>query len=391
MMLLENYDRNHPPRIYVHIPFCRRKCAYCSFYSIPSGLAGERVRVGYFKRLASESALIREYFNGDFPSIYIGGGTPNLPENIGYVSEILQILGNSAEISMESNVSFVTEGMLDMLRGRITRLSVGVQSFSRRDRIRIGRYDDTDLLYGVLLPARKCGVVSALNLDFITNFDKRERFVPLFSKFAEHCGNSGFELPEHISLYSLQVEQGTAYSRLVGEGLRAVPDDAAQARQLKREWEYLAGMGYEHYEVSAFARSGNYCRHNLGYWTGDGFLGIGSHASSRCYFSDGTGLEIKCGISAAEYAASNVFSGYETGHLGRTDIAVELVLAGLRTKFGVSVSRLGELCDSDRLERLISFCRKSDGFVVSDGSIRIREDMMLFCEYYIRRVSDFLE
>ncbi len=392
LLFIESFDPYNPPLVYIHVPFCRRRCAYCSFYSVPLGLNTADTQKAYFRKLISEVKAVRSYFKGAFPSIYIGGGTPNLPENIEYVCEVLDILGDSNEITVECNSSFLTEAALEALYKRATRFSVGVQSFSKRARNKIGRYDELDLLYGVLMKMKgarqksKCDF-PLLNLDFITNFEERETFIPLFSRFANYCANSHIDLPEHLSLYSLQVEEGTHFAGLVAAGKRNVPDQNAQATQLEREWRFLADCGYEHYEVSAFARNGNYCRHNLGYWSGKSFLGLGSEAASRIYFPSGKGMEAKCVLCAEDYAGSDAFAGYEVGELSLSDVAIEFVLTGLRTKFGVSASDIENRCGRDA----VGFCRSLDGIIVEGDRIFVRSDKMIMCEYYIRRIADFLQ
>ena len=389
---LERFDPENPPLVYIHVPFCRRRCAYCSFYSVPLGLNTANTQKAYFRKLVSEAKTVRSYFKGAFPSIYIGGGTPNLPENVEYICEILDVLGDSDEITVECNSSFLTEAALDVLSKRATRLSVGVQSFSKRARNRIGRYDELDLLYGVLMKMRgdrqksKC-YFPLLNLDFITNFEERETFIPSFSRFMKYCDNSHIDLPEHLSLYSLQIEEGTPFASLVAAGKRCVPDQKAQATQLEREWKFLADCGYEHYEVSAFARNGNYCRHNFGYWSGKSFLGLGSEAASRIYFSSGNGVEAKCVLCAEDYAGSDDFAGYEVGELSPYDVVIEFILTGLRTKFGVSTSDIEKRCGRDA----IGFCRSLDGIVVEGDRVFVRSDKMIMCEYYIRKIADFLQ
>ncbi|MBQ4256183.1 MAG: radical SAM family heme chaperone HemW [Oscillospiraceae bacterium] len=251
--------------LYIHIPFCRRKCIYCDFYS----LADEGVQDEY------TAAVIRNirHFGGSFDTVYFGGGTPSLmsPENIARILDSADIV-SGAEISMEANPDSVTqEKMCAYKSAGVNRVSLGIQSFddgelSMLSRLHDGRgaraalsavteiFDNVsaDLMLG--LPFQKPSTVSD-NIDIL----------------------SGFGV-QHISAYMLKVEEGTELSRR--EELLSGIDDDVQADIYESAVEQLSQRGYPQYEISNFARPGFECRHNLKYWHCEEYLGIGPAAHS---------------------------------------------------------------------------------------------------------------
>src|SRR5437762_2988206 len=269
-----------PLALYVHIPWCVRKCPYCDFNSHERG--GELPEREYVQKLFSDlEALLPSVWGRRLVSVFIGGGTPSLfsPEAI---DELLAgvrarlTLEPGAEITLEANPGTVEAARFRGFRDAgVNRISLGVQSFDDRMLVALGRIHSAD-------EARR-GVEAALasfdnvNLDLMYGLPQQTVAMAqsdLRAAFA--CG-----VP-HISAYQLTIEPNTAfYSRPP-----TLPEhDACADMQLAIE-AMLAGGGYEHYETSAFARPGHRCRHNLNYWEFGDYLGIGAGAHGKVSFPD---------------------------------------------------------------------------------------------------------
>ncbi|MGN0659141.1 MAG: radical SAM family heme chaperone HemW [Emergencia sp.] len=266
--------------IYIHIPFCLAKCRYCGFYSRGGASAAEMET--YVESLICD---IEEYgrIYGDgcrVDTVFLGGGTPSiLPA--GAVSRIMGSLRaaffveEDAEITMESNPKTLTEaGLEEYRRSGVNRLSIGVQSLDRGCLERLGRvHTAEDFLENYRL-ARNCGFDN-INVDLMFAvpghtmeiwMDTLERIIGLS--------------PEHISFYSLQIEEGTPFYDMLRTGeIEEIPDDLDR-RMYHRAIAVMKEAGYEHYEISNCAKPGYRCRHNLKYWSMDDYLGIGAAASS---------------------------------------------------------------------------------------------------------------
>ncbi len=263
--------------VYLHIPFCRRKCLYCDFYSVETvGLVG-----AFLNALSREIAGAAAGRTGEEVStVYFGGGTPSLlaPEQIG------GILGNlrrrwpireDAEITLEANPGTLSDETLHGLRRvGVNRLSLGVQSFHDPLLRSLGRIHDRAEALRAVEMARAAGFTN-VSLDLI-------HAVPdeTVAQWEEDLHTAIGLAPQHISAYSLTIERHTPLGRMVTAGeVRPAPTDL-EAAMLERTMELLARAGYEHYEVSNYARPGFRCRHNLAYWSHRDYLGFGPSAHS---------------------------------------------------------------------------------------------------------------
>lgn len=379
-IMLELFDPYNPPRVYVHIPFCQYKCAYCGFYSVACGLSTDTS--GYFRRLLSESQVIVKYFKKPFKSVYIGGGTPNLRMNFQYIKDIIEVFSGSDELNVECNVSSLDENQLEFFCKNVTRLSVGVQSFDKATRDNLCRFEALDNIKTLFEFRKNCVNFPVLNLDFITGASEDDEFSKGFSSFVQYCDDNSYNLPEHISLYALTVEDNSTYKRLVESGRRSAVKDDRMAEILKANWKVLESFGYEHYEVSAFARDKKYCSHNMNYWALGDYIGIGAGAASRAFFKEP--CEIKFEDNWQSYSHGSVdFSGYKIEKMSKKDVALELILTGLRTKFGINIDDFNSRTDFN----LLSFISLDEGFVVEDGALKIPATDFIMCESYIKSLA----
>lgn len=262
--------------IYIHIPFCVKKCSYCAFLSGP---AGPEVRQEYVNHLIEEIRLrSREVPEAD--TIYFGGGTPSLltPEQIGRILEEVRSafrISEDAEVTLEANPGTLTAESLEGYRAAgINRLSMGVQSMDDRRLRYLGRIHTAEEVRRDVKMAREAGFHN-INLDLIFAIPGTD-----VSDAMEDLEAIAALEPEHISFYSLQLEEGTSFFRDFEAGkLREVPDETDR-EMYHRGIRALREKGYRHYEISNFARPGCESRHNSKYWNMAEYVGLGLGASS---------------------------------------------------------------------------------------------------------------
>lgn len=266
-----------PLSLYLHIPFCHRMCNYCDFNTY-AGLEG--LIPAYVDALCQEIGLWGQEPPWPAHTIYLGGGTPSLltPEQMERIlqscRDVFQVAAD-AEVSMEANPSSLT---LDLLRGfrdaGVNRLSLGVQSFDDRELAALTRDHSAAEAVAAYAMARTAGFAS-INLDLI--YALRDQTLAGWERNLTRA----LELaPDHLSLYCLTIEEGTPLARAVAKGRVRPPDPDLAADMYALSEEMLEGAGYEHYEISNWAKPGHACRHNLTYWLNRPYLGFGAGAHS---------------------------------------------------------------------------------------------------------------
>ncbi len=254
------------PGLYIHIPFCRRKCPYCDFYSVPYefGIAAEYIGI--------VTKQIRK-LNTKFSSVYIGGGTPTIlsPALLRHLLDSLRPhLAASAENTVEGNPeSFDEEKLRIVYAGGINRLSIGVQSF-RDDKLEfLGRIHDSERAQAVIETATACGFIN-IGIDLMYGVPGET-----LQDWAQELRIAADRSVKHISCYSLTCEPRTRFYRL-----RHSISQENVARMYSYTMKFLNARGFKHYEVSNYARVRYRCRHNLGYWANAPYVGIGPSAVS---------------------------------------------------------------------------------------------------------------
>jgi len=267
-----------PISLYVHIPFCTAKCGYCDFNSY----AGQDHLVpSYSEGLIHEAQLWQKTVAGrGVRTMFFGGGTPSLMP----VEELRAIMDGlhdafdiapEAEITLEANPNSLDEEYLRTIRDvGINRLSIGVQSFHDDELKALDREHSATDATNAYRAARAAGFDN-VSLDLIFGLPEQE-----MSSWQESVEEALALEPDHISLYALTVEQGTPLARDVARGRTPSPDPDAQADQYEWTQERLAEAGYEHYEISNWAKPGHRCEHNLTYWRCQEYLGLGAGAHS---------------------------------------------------------------------------------------------------------------
>ncbi|UCH11345.1 MAG: radical SAM family heme chaperone HemW [Fidelibacterota bacterium] len=262
--------------IYVHIPFCRSKCRYCDFYSLPD----REHQIGRF--VASLVTEIREAVDEvkgwKFDTVYIGGGTPNLltPEQLGAVMQALKDtfgLEGLEECTMEANPGEASEAQLRGYReAGVNRISFGFQSFDPKLLQFLGRIHTPEDNFTSFEMARRAGFDN-ISCDLLFNIPGQS-----LKRWKADLAALVALGPEHISTYSLTMEQGTPLSEEVARGAIRMPEEETDLAMYTWAREYLAGQGYDMYEIGNHAREGRACRHNLHYWRIGPYLGFGPAA-----------------------------------------------------------------------------------------------------------------
>lgn len=273
--------------LYIHIPFCVKKCQYCDFLSFP---ADESTQDAYVKALLAEIAYYgpkcRDYL---VTTVYIGGGTPSWlrEERMEQIMSAVHryfILASDAEISIECNPGTVTDRKFAVYRSiGINRISIGLQSANDAELALLGRIHTYEQFLKTYELARKNEFVN-INIDLMNSLPGQT------TESFWHTLQQVLRLkPEHISAYSLIIEKGTPFYDLykfdvvkqqAGMQTIALPTEEEVCQMTKLTEQTLAETGYVQYEISNFAKSGYACRHNIGYWERENYLGLGLGASS---------------------------------------------------------------------------------------------------------------
>jgi oxygen-independent coproporphyrinogen-3 oxidase len=338
------------PGLYIHIPFCLRKCDYCDFFSVEA--AGHDLD-GYAELLVAQlRQAAGDRWCGPFSSVYFGGGTPSLlrPATVDRLltaADELCGLAGDAEISLEANPGTVDEQTLASYRAAgINRLSLGLQSCHPGHLATLGRLHDGEAGLAAVHAARAAGFTN-LSLDLMfalpgQSLDQLDAEIDAYLELA----------PEHLSCYGLTVEEGTRLKRRVDAGELLLPDENFYADAFLRLDERLCAAGYEHYEIANYARAGCACRHNLGYWARRSYLGLGAGAHSFCARDWGSRWQVPTDMTRFD---DDLGSGRSPllllERFGRDAALRETVYLALRTRNGVVDEVLRERFGSSFSER----------------------------------------
>lgn len=345
--------------LYIHLPFCRVRCPYCAFCSTANR---DDLIPAYIEAAASEfNRANTDVFEGSPATIYIGGGTPSIvPARL--IARILKGIDceNVSEFTVEANPESADPSWLtDMRHLGANRLSIGVQSLDDIILKRLGRIHDVAQACTVVKQAREVGFDN-LSVDLMFGVPGQT-----FEIWKDTLAQAVALGPDHLSCYSLNVEEDTEYFIRFQGGRLTIPSSGETSDMYLFLCEYLAGEGYERYELSNFAREGYECRHNIGYWKDKPYRGIG--ASSHSY--DGVRRwwnadDIARYISMVNGNCS-VIQEYEI--IDASTRIFERLMLGLRTRHGVSSMFLqSNAVDQTLLDNLIDrYVKKS--MIMLDG------------------------
>ena len=325
--------------IYIHIPFCVKKCAYCDFLSAP---ATREVQKQYVQRLIEEISTSKWAGEGiSVPTIFIGGGTPSiLPgEEIKTILETIRSyfdVAVDAEITIECNPGTLDKEKLVAYKAAgVNRLSIGLQSTNDKELALLGRIHSYDEFKESYALARQMGFDN-INVDLMSALPGQS-----LMSYQETLNKVCELKPEHISAYSLIVEEGTPFYEQYGEDNllrekgkipRLLPSEEEERKMYEFTKYYLEAEGYKRYEISNYAKDGYECRHNKGYWERTPYIGFGLGASG---LMDETRCQNEGNL--AEYLQGQ-FMG-ESHLLSETEQMEEFMFLGLRLTEGISLEK----------------------------------------------------
>ena len=327
-----------PLALYVHMPWCIRKCPYCDFNSHqrPGGAWPEQRYVDAL--VADLEAALPLVWGRPVHSVFLGGGTPSLfsPEAVDRLLAAVRArlpLDPGCEITLEANPGSFEKDRFRAFRGAgVTRLSVGVQSFNDVNLKALGRVHDRAQALAAVEEA--AAAFDTFNLDIMYALPGQTL------QDAEHDIRTALGLkPPHISIYHLTIEPNTFFAKHPP----AVPEDDLAYAMLDRITELTAAAGLERYEVSAYARSGHRCLHNLNYWQFGDYLGLGAGAHGKLSFAHRIVRQVRVRepmlYMERALAGTAVASEHE---VGRDELAFEFMLNALRLKDGFEIARFSE-------------------------------------------------
>ncbi len=338
--------------LYIHVPFCRSKCYYCDFYSVtdPSGILIERWRRGVHRELErlAEEAPLHGVRTGPLQTIYFGGGTPSAipPQLIGELIERAQslfALDTPCDITLEANPETFkqeqgTKSLGELVAMGVNRISFGLQSFSDQLLAAIGRRHRAKDGIAAIEAAAEAGF-QQVALDLMTGLPGQTL------QDIDETLKLAVSLPvSHVSCYALTIAEGTPFHSLYRSSPAMFPDDELERGMTRRVMASLRSHGFEHYEISNFAKPGARSRHNLTYWQAGPYLAVGPSAASYM------GGIRRCNPSSLEDWLDQVEDAGE-GPFGEISIEekvheasarVETMILGLRLLEGVTRSRFME-------------------------------------------------
>ena len=336
--------------LYLHIPFCRQKCRYCDFLSAPlaadSSTADGYVPKRYVDALISQIVQESQFYQERrVTTIFWGGGTPSLlrvmdMERLMDAIRTHFCVADDAEITLESNPGTLDfEKLVGYRRAGINRLSMGLQSACDKELAMLGRIHNFDTFVQNYKQARRAGFEN-INVDLMSALPGQtvESWEQTLMKAAELA-------PEHLSAYSLIIEEGTPFWSWYGEDanqtprpkeMLPLPSEEDERRMYARTREILEQYGYHRYEISNYAKDGYACRHNIGYWTGVEYLGLGLGASS---LAGGKRFQVTADLNRyLTFTKEELAAGaqYEEIHeVSRQERMEEFMFLGLRLTGGV--------------------------------------------------------
>lgn len=352
--------------LYIHIPFCKQSCYYCDFHFSTNRTYQQKM----VNALTREIEIQKNYLNSEpLDTIYFGGGTPSILDH-GQLDQIIDAvhkhhaINQNPEITLEANPDDLSKGKLSGLRELgINRLSIGIQSFDDRVLRFLNRAHDGQEAMQCVERARSTGFDN-ISIDLIFSIPGTSEAV------VESDIKTGLSLtPEHISVYSLTIEEKTVFGNWYAKGKLQITDDDESARQFDFIINRLEQHGYEQYEISNFSRAGHYSRHNSSYWKNVNYLGIGPGSHSF----NGTSRQSNLPHNPKYLRSMEMGTvPFEIEELDATAKSNEYLLTTLRTKWGCDLDKLRRVFGYDLVNERASEIEK----LIVDHLIRIEGNMM---------------
>jgi putative oxygen-independent coproporphyrinogen III oxidase len=324
--------------LYIHIPFCAKKCGYCDFLSGPAAVS---VQQRYVEQLIEEIACQSAHYPGyQVPSVYLGGGTPSLlgAKDICQIMEQVKSvfeLSDTPEVTIEANPGTVTmEKLKAWSEAGINRVSIGLQSADDKELKNLGRIHTYDEFLKTYQRVRQAGFDN-VNIDLMSALPGQT-----LASWRSTLKKVARLKPEHISAYSLTIEEGTPFYQQYHGHPELLPGEDEEREMYYATKQILQDMGFRRYEISNYAKSGRECRHNIGYWTGTEYLGLGLGSSSYIQgfrFHNEEDLGRYCRIRMKGEDADDRLH-QDIIHLTDKEKMEEFMFLGLRMMDGVSGS-----------------------------------------------------
>jgi len=383
--------------IYVHYPFCLAKCPYCDFNSHvqkdvddQSFLRAYEKELDFFKDKIGKKTV---------KTVFFGGGTPSLMPIFlveGILKKISEVfeMEKDVEISLEANpTSFESKKFKDLRRAGVNRLSLGIQALNDEDLKFLGREHSAQEAMLAIDEAR--GIFDNFSFDLIYARPKQNlKEWEIELKRAIGFGTS------HLSLYQLSIEKGTAFYSSFNKGEFKMPENDLAADFYELTDQITKENGFFDYEISNYAKKGKECRHNLAYWQGDDYVGIGAGAHGRVYFEGDnnrkTTMMTHQPQNWLDLVEEKGVGIQKQENLSKEDILEELVLTCLRTQEGLTldilrkhfeVKNFGELFDLGGLEKL-----RGQGMIdLEEGFLRVAKKYRILTNQIIGRVVGVLK
>lgn len=356
--------------IYLHIPFCKRRCIYCDFYSTTQG----EKREAYIRTLYKELEQRQDYLQGEtVETIYLGGGTPSQLEENDFKRIFDTIyrmypIAESPEITLEANPDDLTPEYIGMLRSfPFNRLSMGIQTFNKVMLERLHRRHTARQAIEAFENCRKAGFQN-ISIDLMYGLPGET------TESWENDLSQAVRLhPEHISAYHLIYEEGTALWKLREEHRVKEVDEDLSVDFFSRLMQRLKENGYQHYEISNFCLPDKYSRHNSSYWTGKKYLGCGPSAHSY------NGTSRQWNIASLDNYIKGITEGSPVSEIEELDLYTrynDFVITSIRTCWGMPLGQLKEKFG----EKLYRYCLRMAQPHLQQGTLEITEETLKLTE-----------
>jgi oxygen-independent coproporphyrinogen-3 oxidase len=376
--------------IYIHIPFCRQACFYCNFHFSTSGAYKKEMCECLVKEIILRRGSLKQNKPGDLAilssaeekieTIYFGGGTPSLLDE----SEIRDILDAiqknynvdaDAEITLEANPDDINEEkLLALKKSGINRLSIGIQSFVDRDLIWMNRAHNAEQALKSIVLAKDAGFDNfSIDLIFGTPGLTDNEWQKNIAMAVD------LQIP-HISSYALTVEPKTALQKMIESKKKENTDNEAQARQFVILMNTLRNAGYEHYEISNFAKPGYRSRHNSSYWKGEKYIGIGPSAHS---FNGNERSWNKANNMIYMKSLQQNIIPFEKEILTEAQKLNEYIMTSLRTMEGMDldvIEKKFSVNEKNRIENLLHSKVKNEYFLQEKNQVTLTDEGKLFAD-----------
>ncbi|CAL9030848.1 unnamed protein product [Prunus brigantina] len=366
-----------PTSAYIHLPFCRKRCHYCDFTIVALGSSSNQTEddprmINYVQLLCREINAMKAENKANPPleTVFFGGGTPSLvpPKLVSSILDTLRLkfgLSSDSEISMEMDPgTFDAKKMKDMMELGVNRVSLGVQAFQEELLKACGRAHGLREVYEAIEIVGSCGVEN-WSMDLISSLPHQtpEMWEESLRLTVEAC-------PTHVSVYDLQVEQGTKFGLLYIPGEFPLPSETRSSEFYRMASRTLSDAGYNHYEISSYCKSGYHCKHNLTYWKNKPFYAFGLGSAS---YVDGVRFSrpkrMKEYMGYVENLENGLVDSCESNRSAQ-DMATDVLMLSLRTSRGLDLKSFGEEYGSSLV---LALCKAYKPYVESGHVVFLDE------------------